>query len=337
MKLVELEVEERLKLRRQSEIEEAEKMAQKDGRLPRPERISTPVEPDSTVAGDSVNDKHSSSDNEVDSSESETSVAKHVDSSMDDGEVVSDSSFKKTHEPGGKRTRKRKHSGEDYLTSVELDSIGKTGRSDVAGEHVSIAVANKCTASGQVCSNTNWGTQGIVPSSGLGVPVVYATSAAKLSTNSQGIKYRPWMEFEMSNPSEVQNTNTRIFSEDEPKMARPWQNYPSGVTINGKQQTDVEQLTKRHKNRPQPIEIPPDKGIGGASGVSYPSWLRSPCLRGDASVLPYTPPPMLSPSRNGAGLFWTVNQVAPTPAVKHSGVTTSSRPGWLAVHENAAR
>lgn len=327
MKLVELEVEERLKLRRQSEVEEVEKMVQKDGRLSRPERISTPVEPDSTVACDSVHDKHSS-DNEVDSSENETSIAQHVDSSMEDGEVVSDSSVK-IHGPNGKRTRKRKHIGEDYSTKMEV--IGKTGRSDAGNEYGSIIVANICTASGQTRSNTNCGTRDIMPGSGLGVPVVCAGNApypAKHSTGNQSIKYRPWVDFEVNNPSEVQTTNTRSYPEEEPRMAYPWQNHPSGNAMNSKQQMDAEQLAKRHKNRPQPIEIPPDKGT---SGVSYPSWLRSPCLRGDASVLPYTPPPMLSPTRNGAGLFWTVNQVAPTPAVKQTGLNTSSQSGWLFV------
>jgi hypothetical protein len=332
MKLVELEVEERLKLRRKSEIEEAEKLAQKDGRLSRPERISTPVEPDSTVSADSVNDKPTS-DTEI---ESESNIAQHVDSSRDHGEV-SDSSMNRLPEPHGRRIRKRKHSGETCLTREEGGTVGKTGRADNRCEYGSIAAAHNFATSAEAGVGTQSGTQGVIPRSVVGVSAVSTntvSSAAKSDTGSQGIKYRPWMEFETRNPAELQKTNVRTYHEGEARQTYSWQNYSSGNSDNSRLQAENEKVAKRHKNRPEPIVIPQnsDKGLHGTSSVSYPSWLRSPCLRGNSSVLPYTPPPMLSPTRNGAGLFWTMNQVVHQPAAKIAGPNTSSPPGWLTVH-----
>ncbi|KAG7466513.1 hypothetical protein MATL_G00165530 [Megalops atlanticus] len=62
---------------------------------------------------------------------------------------------------------------------------------------------------------------------------------------------------------------------------------------------------KKSRHRPDPLIIPspiPVPSTGGA--VLFQSQLRSPCLLGEAP--PYTPPPMLSPIRQGSGLFRSI-------------------------------
>ncbi|XP_066995962.2 serine-rich adhesin for platelets [Anabrus simplex] len=57
----------------------------------------------------------------------------------------------------------------------------------------------------------------------------------------------------------------------------------------------------RKKSRPEPLYILPN------AHPTYQSRLRTPRTSEDSSTSPpplYTPPPMLSPSRNGQGLFW---------------------------------
>jgi hypothetical protein len=71
----------------------------------------------------------------------------------------------------------------------------------------------------------------------------------------------------------------------------------------------------RKKRRPDPLVFAaPTATISDvADNYSYCSWLRSPRVFSGASQIPYTPPPMLSPARNGSGLFWSVAP-ARTPA-----------------------
>ena len=67
----------------------------------------------------------------------------------------------------------------------------------------------------------------------------------------------------------------------------------------------------KKKHRPEPLIIPPHVNHFG-----FPSRLRSPRLREGTSRMtppPYTPPPMLSPVRSGAGLFWTLQTPKSAP------------------------
>lgn len=76
---------------------------------------------------------------------------------------------------------------------------------------------------------------------------------------------------------------------------------------------------KKFRHRPEPLFIPPPPSYtaspaASASGATlYQSQLRSPRVLGDHLLLdpahelpPYTPPPMLSPVRQGSGLFSNV-------------------------------
>lgn len=76
---------------------------------------------------------------------------------------------------------------------------------------------------------------------------------------------------------------------------------------------------KKFRHRPEPLFIPPPPSYNpnpapSYSGATlYQSQLRSPRVLGDHLLLdpahelpPYTPPPMLSPVRQGSGLFSNV-------------------------------
>lgn len=78
------------------------------------------------------------------------------------------------------------------------------------------------------------------------------------------------------------------------------------------------QEKKKFRHRPEPLFIPPPPSYtpnpASYSGATlYQSQLRSPRVLGDHLLLdpthelpPYTPPPMLSPVRQGSGLFSNV-------------------------------
>lgn len=73
-------------------------------------------------------------------------------------------------------------------------------------------------------------------------------------------------------------------------------------------------LKFRRKNRPEPLIIPPQ-----TTGFAFHSRLRSPrimgkCLDMKPPFTPYTPPPMLSPIRNGSGLFCQLSSKSPVSA-----------------------
>lgn len=78
---------------------------------------------------------------------------------------------------------------------------------------------------------------------------------------------------------------------------------------------------KKFRHRPEPLFIPPPPSYTANSAAAssysgatlYQSQLRSPRILGDHLLLdpahelpPYTPPPMLSPVRQGSGLFSNV-------------------------------
>ncbi|MEE6474053.1 hypothetical protein FKM82_010263 [Ascaphus truei] len=76
-----------------------------------------------------------------------------------------------------------------------------------------------------------------------------------------------------------------------------------------------QQEKKRYRHRPEPLFIPPPSFNMNASysgATLYQSQLRSPRIKGDHLLLrtqelpTYTPPPMLSPVRQGSGLFSSV-------------------------------
>ncbi|KAM4834589.1 transcriptional-regulating factor 1 isoform 2-T3 [Thomomys bottae] len=77
---------------------------------------------------------------------------------------------------------------------------------------------------------------------------------------------------------------------------------------------------KRFRHRPEPLFIPPPPAPSGAT--LYQSQLRSPRALGDPLLPdaareppPYTPPPMLSPVRQGSGLFSSVLAAGHGPGV----------------------
>ncbi|KAH0622734.1 hypothetical protein JD844_025300 [Phrynosoma platyrhinos] len=72
---------------------------------------------------------------------------------------------------------------------------------------------------------------------------------------------------------------------------------------------------KKYRHRPEPLFIPPPSfnlSVIHSGATLYQSQLRSPRVLGDHLLdrihepLPYTPPPMLSPVRQGSGLFSSV-------------------------------
>ncbi|XP_074393255.1 transcriptional-regulating factor 1 isoform X5 [Zonotrichia albicollis] len=72
---------------------------------------------------------------------------------------------------------------------------------------------------------------------------------------------------------------------------------------------------KKYRHRPEPLFIPPPSfnlSISHSGATLYQSQLRSPRVLGDHlldhthELPPYTPPPMLSPVRQGSGLFSSV-------------------------------
>ena len=85
-------------------------------------------------------------------------------------------------------------------------------------------------------------------------------------------------------------------------------------------------LRGRRKPRPEPLFIPPHVNTFG-----FASRLRSPRLW-DGNMMnmsargmtppPYTPPPMLSPVRKGAGLFWTISPMPYRPVTPKSAPLT---------------
>ncbi|NXR06646.1 TREF1 factor, partial [Semnornis frantzii] len=72
---------------------------------------------------------------------------------------------------------------------------------------------------------------------------------------------------------------------------------------------------KKYRHRPEPLFIPPPSfnfSLSHSGAILYQSQLRSPRVLGDHlldrthELPPYTPPPMLSPVRQGSGLFSSV-------------------------------
>ncbi|XP_053568338.1 transcriptional-regulating factor 1 isoform X2 [Bombina bombina] len=84
---------------------------------------------------------------------------------------------------------------------------------------------------------------------------------------------------------------------------------------NSEESVKPQQEKRKYRHRPEPLFIPPPSFIINAShsgATLYQSQLRSPRILekfltlGTQELLPYTPPPMLSPVRQGSGLFSNV-------------------------------
>lgn len=109
-------------------------------------------------------------------------------------------------------------------------------------------------------------------------------------------------------------------------------NYQSGTaTENSEENLKPQQEKKKYRHRPEPLFIPPPSpslNMSTSGATLYQSQLRSPRILGDHLLVrtqelpPYTPPPMLSPVRQGSGLFSSVitahgnaaySQLPPTP------------------------
>uniref|UniRef100_A0A8C6VEJ8 Transcriptional regulating factor 1 n=1 Tax=Naja naja TaxID=35670 RepID=A0A8C6VEJ8_NAJNA len=120
---------------------------------------------------------------------------------------------------------------------------------------------------------------------------------------------------------------------------------------------------KKYRHRPEPLFIPPPSFNLSAShsgATLYQSQLRSPRILGDHLIdkthnpPPYTPPPMLSPIRQGSGLFSSViisshgtshpqlplTPLTPTPrillcqsnSIDRNSVSVTPRPGEQTIH-----
>ncbi|XP_063774373.1 transcriptional-regulating factor 1 isoform X2 [Pseudophryne corroboree] len=120
--------------------------------------------------------------------------------------------------------------------------------------------------------------------------------------------------------------------------------------------TKPQQERRKYRHRPEPLFIPPPSFCATYSGATlYQSQLRSPCFMGDPLLLgteetpTYTPPPMLSPVRQGSGLFSSVitavhnahlplTPLTPTPRVllcrpnSFDGTSATPGPGEHTVH-----
>ncbi|CAH8430020.1 unnamed protein product [Schistosoma mattheei] len=83
---------------------------------------------------------------------------------------------------------------------------------------------------------------------------------------------------------------------------------------------------KKMKSKPAPISIPPQTGAN-LSRLRSPRVWSSKRSSLNSSPPPYTPPPMLSPIRQGSGLFSSLSRWVPTPTTVSGGgasVTTST-------------
>ncbi|NWI43803.1 TREF1 factor, partial [Picathartes gymnocephalus] len=105
-----------------------------------------------------------------------------------------------------------------------------------------------------------------------------------------------------------------------PKVANPCSSsetskkpHPSAVKL--EENCKPLQDKKKYRHRPEPLFIPPPSfnlSMSHSGATLYQSQLRSPRVLGDHlldrthELPPYTPPPMLSPVRQGSGLFSSV-------------------------------
>ncbi|KAM4694511.1 transcriptional-regulating factor 1 [Discoglossus pictus] len=95
-----------------------------------------------------------------------------------------------------------------------------------------------------------------------------------------------------------------------------------------------QQEKRKYRHRPEPLFIPPPSFIINAShsgATLYQSQLRSPRIMGDylllrtQELIPYTPPPMLSPVRQGSGLFSNVITAAQNAHLPLTPLTPTPR------------
>ncbi|XP_075060283.1 transcriptional-regulating factor 1 isoform X2 [Mixophyes fleayi] len=90
---------------------------------------------------------------------------------------------------------------------------------------------------------------------------------------------------------------------------------PDMKLVKTEENTKPQQDRRKYRHRPEPLFIPPPSFCAHASysgATLYQSQLRSACVIGEPLLLrihempTYTPPPMLSPVRQGSGLFSSV-------------------------------
>nr|XP_026646854.1 transcriptional-regulating factor 1 isoform X3 [Zonotrichia albicollis] len=105
-----------------------------------------------------------------------------------------------------------------------------------------------------------------------------------------------------------------------PKVANPCSSSetskkPHPCAVKSEESFKPLQDKKKYRHRPEPLFIPPPSfnlSISHSGATLYQSQLRSPRVLGDHlldhthELPPYTPPPMLSPVRQGSGLFSSV-------------------------------
>ncbi|XP_070590625.1 transcriptional-regulating factor 1 isoform X8 [Erythrolamprus reginae] len=134
-------------------------------------------------------------------------------------------------------------------------------------------------------------------------------------------------------------------------------------SINSEENIKSFQDKKKYRHRPEPLFIPPPSfnlSVSHSGATLYQSQLRSPRVLGDHVIdrthnpPPYTPPPMLSPIRQGSGLFSSViisshgtshpqlplTPLTPTPrillgqsnSIDGNSVPVTPRPGEQTIH-----
>ncbi|XP_071433863.1 transcriptional-regulating factor 1 isoform X5 [Pithys albifrons albifrons] len=117
-------------------------------------------------------------------------------------------------------------------------------------------------------------------------------------------------------PSGV-HLNHKSSQQDSPSTTWPQETskkpHPSAVKL--EENFKPLQDKKKYRHRPEPLFIPPPSfnlSMSHSGATLYQSQLRSPRVLGDHlldrthELPPYTPPPMLSPVRQGSGLFSSV-------------------------------
>ncbi|XP_055982099.1 transcriptional-regulating factor 1 isoform X3 [Sorex fumeus] len=149
-------------------------------------------------------------------------------------------------------------------------------------------------------------------------------------------------------PSTRDKPASSVSDDEMPVLEIPRKAGPGAAKAEDPLRTPTEK--KKFRHRPEPLFIPPPPTCPAhpAGATLYQSQLRSPRVLGDHLLLdpahelpPYTPPPMLSPVRQGSGLFSSVHPqlpltpLTPTPrvllcrsnSIDGSSVTITPGPG----------
>ncbi|KAM3674837.1 transcriptional-regulating factor 1 isoform 5-T6 [Ammospiza maritima maritima] len=111
--------------------------------------------------------------------------------------------------------------------------------------------------------------------------------------------------------------NNKSSQQDSPSTTWPQETSkkPHPCAVKSEENFKPLQDKKKYRHRPEPLFIPPPSfnlSMSHSGATLYQSQLRSPRVLGDHlldrthELPPYTPPPMLSPVRQGSGLFSSV-------------------------------